>query len=61
MPKNLIKDKSHNRHRKRTCKSVQKPFDLIYYSDEEWEKENFLIINEAKRNGEVIFPLKETT
>jgi len=32
------------------------PFDLIYYSDEEWENENFLIINEAKEKGEVIYP-----
>jgi predicted nucleotidyltransferase len=34
---------------------LRMPFDLIYYSDEEWEKENFLIINEAKKKGEVIY------
>jgi hypothetical protein len=34
---------------------LKMPFDLIYYSDEEWEKENFLIINEAKEKGEVIY------
>ncbi|MBI2252913.1 MAG: nucleotidyltransferase domain-containing protein, partial [Armatimonadetes bacterium] len=34
---------------------LKKPFDLIYYSDEEWEKENFLLINEAKKYGEVIY------
>ncbi len=33
---------------------LKMPFDLIYYSDEEWEKEDFLIINEAKEKGEVI-------
>jgi len=31
------------------------PFDLLYYSDEEWENEDFLIINEAKEKGEVIY------
>jgi len=35
-------------------KKLKMPFDLIYYSDEEWEKEDFLIINEAKEKGEVI-------
>ena len=36
-------------------KKFMKPFDLIYYSDEEWENKNFLIINEAKAKGEVIY------
>lgn len=36
-------------------KKFEKPFDLLYYSDEEWEKENFLIINEAKEYGEIIY------
>ena len=36
-------------------KKFKKPFDLIYYSDEEWEKKNFMIINEAKKYGEVIY------
>ncbi len=36
-------------------KRFKKPFDLIYYSDEEWEKKNFLLINEAKEYGEVIY------
>jgi len=34
---------------------LKMPFDLLYYSDEEWEKGNFLIINEAKKKGEVIY------
>ena len=39
-------------------KKFMKPFDLIYYSDEEWENKNFLIINEAKAKGEVIYDWK---
>ncbi len=35
--------------------TFEKPFDLIYYSDVEWESKNFLIINEAKKHGEVIY------
>ena len=31
------------------------PFDLLYYSDEEWENKNFLIINEARAYGEIIY------
>ncbi len=31
------------------------PFDLLYYSDKEWAKKNFLIINEAKEKGEIIY------
>jgi hypothetical protein len=34
------------------------PFDLIYYSDEEWGKDGFLIINEAREKGEVIYARK---
>ncbi len=36
-------------------KRFKRPFDLIYYSDVEWEKKNFLLINEAKEYGEVIY------
>jgi len=36
-------------------RKFKKPFDLLYYSDEEWEGKNFLIINEAKEYGEVIY------
>ncbi len=35
--------------------NIMKPFDIIYYSDEEWEKGNSLIINSAKKEGEVIY------
>lgn len=31
------------------------PFDLIYYSDEEWERKDYILINEAKEYGEVIY------
>lgn len=36
-------------------KEFMKPFDLIYYSDEEWETGSSSIINEAKEYGEVIY------
>ncbi len=36
-------------------KKIMKPFDIIYYSDEEWKKGNSLIINSAKKEGEVIY------
>lgn len=34
---------------------TKKPFDIIYYSDEEWENSKSLIINAAKENGVVIY------
>jgi len=34
---------------------LKKPFDIMYYSDEEWNEGNSLIINSAKQEGEVIF------
>jgi predicted nucleotidyltransferase len=36
-------------------KRFKVPFDLIYYSDEEWEKRNLLLINEAREYGKVIY------
>lgn len=33
---------------------IVKPFDIIYYSDREWEKGNSVIINAAKEEGVVI-------
>lgn len=36
-------------------KKTMKPFDIMYYSDEEWEEGNSLIINAAKEEGEVIY------
>lgn len=34
---------------------LMKPFDIIYYSDIEWNKGHSIIINAAKKNGEVIY------
>lgn len=31
------------------------PFDIMYYSDEEWERGYSLIINTAKETGEIIY------
>jgi len=36
-------------------KQIKMPFDLMYYSDKEWENENSLIIDEAKTKGEIIY------
>jgi predicted nucleotidyltransferase len=36
-------------------KIFMKPFDLMYFSDEEWENGNSLIINAAKEEGKVIY------
>lgn len=36
-------------------KKFKIPFDLVYYSDEEWEKRNLLLINEAREYGRVIY------
>jgi len=36
-------------------KKTKKPFDLLFYSDDEWDKGYSLIINEAKEEGEVIY------
>jgi len=41
-------------HRK-LVEEVMKPFDVIYYSDEEWERGHSLIINAAKEDGEVVY------
>lgn len=41
-------------HRK-LVEEIMKPFDIIYYSDEEWEKGNSLIISSAKKEGEIIY------
>jgi len=36
-------------------KRTKKPFDILYYSDEEWERSNSLIIEAAKEEGVVIY------
>ena len=33
---------------------LKMPVDIMYYSDEEWDKGDFLIINEAKEKGEFL-------
>jgi len=35
--------------------NTKKPFDILYYSDEEWENDQSLIIREAKKHGKVIY------
>ena len=41
-------------HRK-LIDEIMKPFDIMYYSDEEWIAGNSLIINAAKAEGVVIY------
>ncbi len=36
-------------------KRTRKPFDILYYSDLEWSNSNSLILNEAKKNGSVLY------
>lgn len=36
-------------------KKYKKPFDILYYSNTEWENSNNLIITEAKKTGTVIY------
>ena len=36
-------------------KEYKKPFDILYYSNIEWENSNSLIITEAKKTGTVIY------
>lgn len=38
--------------------NFMKPFDIMCYSDYEWDEGNSLIINTAKTEGEVIYELK---
>jgi len=40
---------------KELVKNLNKPVDLLYYSDEEWENDQSLIIREAKQHGKVIY------
>ncbi|MFB3895378.1 MAG: nucleotidyltransferase domain-containing protein [bacterium] len=34
---------------------INKPFDIMYYSDDEWRKGNSLVINAAKEDGMIIY------
>ncbi len=36
-------------------KEYKKPFDILYYSDKDWENSNSLIITEAKKTGTIIY------
>jgi predicted nucleotidyltransferase len=36
-------------------KKVEKPFDLLFYSDDEWNGGYSLMINSAKEEGELIY------
>lgn len=36
-------------------RKTRKPFDIMYYSDIEWKGGNSLIINAAKKKGEIIY------
>ena len=36
-------------------KKVEKPFDLLFYSDDEWNGGYSLVINAAKEEGELIY------
>jgi hypothetical protein len=36
-------------------KKVEKPFDLLFYSDDEWNGGYSLVINAAKEEGEVMY------
>jgi len=35
--------------------AIKKPFDLLFYSDDEWNGDRSLVINVAKEEGEVIY------
>lgn len=36
-------------------KKLKKPFDVILYSDAEWENSEFLLIREAKKYGKILY------
>lgn len=36
-------------------KRTKKPFDIMFYSDQEWNKGYSLVINAAKKEGEVLY------
>lgn len=44
---------------KELIKKFDRPFDLLYFSDKEWEKGHSLIIIAAKEYGEIVYPKKE--
>lgn len=36
-------------------KKYKKPFDILYYSNADWENSSNLIITEAKKNGKTLY------
>lgn len=40
---------------KKLVNNIDVPFDILYYSDEEWENSNSLILGEAKEKGKMIY------
>lgn len=36
-------------------KEYKKPFDILYYSNSDWENSSNLIITEAKKNGRTLY------
>ena len=36
-------------------KTIKKPFDVLYYSDIEWNDSATMIIREAKKNGKTLY------
>ena len=43
---------------KKLVNNIDVPFDILYYSDEEWENSNSLILGEVKENGKMIYEMK---
>lgn len=37
-------------------RETKTPYDILYYSDEEWKNSDSLILNEAKKDGKLIYP-----
>jgi len=57
-----FKDKTYSQRIKKLLglnrilvKLTDKPFDILYFSDEEWENSSSLMILEAKEHGKVIY------
>jgi len=34
---------------------TKKPFDMLFISDQEWDKGNSLVINAAKKDGQILY------
>jgi predicted nucleotidyltransferase len=40
---------------KSLVKTFQKPFDLMFYSDQEWEEPYSIVLNEAQESGKLLY------